>query len=101
MKCPFKLPIKKVVTHVTEAGVKYQVQIVEGKRALAAYLTKDEADYIAQAINDHEGREKLAEACDHAYSFMICVTNLDNEENLKWQENVTEELKQALEAEKE
>ena len=54
MKCPFELPIKKVVTHVNEAGCKYQVQIVEGKRALAAYLTKDEANYIVATINSHE-----------------------------------------------
>ena len=61
MECPFELPVKKAVTHVTEAGCKYQVQIATGKRALAAFLTKDEADYIVQAINCHE---KLVEALD-------------------------------------
>ena len=56
---PFELPVKKTVTHATEAGVKYQVQVVEGKRALAAFLTKEEADYIVQAINSHELHKKL------------------------------------------
>ena len=37
MKCPFKLPVKKV----------------------GPFLTKDEADYIVQTINSHE---KLARA---------------------------------------
>ncbi len=91
MGCPFELPAKREFTHVNEAGVKYKVVI--GERAIASYLTKDEADYIVQAIN---GYEKFKEACDHAYSFMISVSNLDNNENLKWQEDVTEELKQAL-----
>ena len=51
MKCPFELPTKKEVTHVTEAGVKYK--IVAGKHTIAAFLSKDEADYILQAINSH------------------------------------------------
>jgi len=67
MKCPFEIPVKKVVTHVTEVGVKYQIQITEGKRALAAYLTKDEADYIVQAINSHE---KLEEALKNVKAFL-------------------------------
>jgi len=54
MECPFELPVKKAVTHVTEVGCKYQVQTKAGKRALAAFLTKDEADYIVQAINSYE-----------------------------------------------
>ena len=92
MECPFELPAKREFTHVNEAGVKYKVVIEE--RAIASYLTKDEADYIVQVINSHK---KLTEACSHSYNFMICVSNLDNEENLKWQEDITEELKQALE----
>jgi len=59
MGCPFELPVKKTVTHVTEAGVKYQVQTVKGKRALAAFLTKEEADYIVQAINSHDKLIKI------------------------------------------
>ena len=52
---------------------------------------------ISSLMYDHK---KLVEACNSAYSFMISVSNLDNNENLEWQENVTKELKQALEAEK-
>ncbi len=52
MKCPFDLPAKREFTHVNEAGVKYKVVI--GERAIASYLTKDEADYIVQAINCYE-----------------------------------------------
>lgn len=95
MRCPFKLPVKKIVKRP------YANPYIEDNEGKELCMCQDEveADYIVQAINSHE---KIVEACDHAYSFMICVTNLDNEENLKWQENVTEELKQALkEAEKE
>ena len=52
MKCPFELPTKKEVTHVTEAGVKYKV--IAGTLVIAAFLSKSEADYIVQAVNSHE-----------------------------------------------
>ena len=51
MKCPFELPAKKEVTHVTEVGVKYKVFV--GKLAIAAFLSKEQANYIVQAINSY------------------------------------------------
>ncbi|KKK88941.1 hypothetical protein LCGC14_2738120 [marine sediment metagenome] len=64
MKCPFDLPAKREFTHVNEAGVKYKVVI--GERAIASYLTKDEADYIVQAINSYKKHEKLVGALKNA-----------------------------------
>ena len=52
---------------------------------------KAHGDYVA-----YEDYEKLVEVCNHAYSFMICVDNLDNNKSLEWKEEVTKELKQAL-----
>jgi len=69
MKCPFELPVKKTVTHVTEAGVRYQIQLTEGKRALAAYLNKEEADYIVHAINNYESMKEFIEETDNAESY--------------------------------
>ena len=94
MKCPFELPVTKIYSQILCCfGISDKVRNV-----IVDSVSEDEADYIVHAINSHK---KLEKACDHAYGFMICVTNLDNEENLEWQENVTEELKQALkEAEK-
>ena len=67
--------------------------IDEDGKHICLVVDKPDRDYIIKVVNSHE---KLMEACDHAYSFMICVNNLDNNETLKWQENVTEELKQSL-----
>ena len=58
MKCPFELPIEKKVTHVTEAGVKYKV--IAGTLVIAAFLSKSEADYIVQAVNNHDRLEEFA-----------------------------------------
>jgi len=93
MKCPFELPVKKKPYKDVLDCEWYEI-LNANCITFVSQLTESQAAYIVQTINCHE---KLLEACDHAYSFMICVTNLDNEENLKWQENVTEELKQALE----
>ncbi len=85
MKCPFELPAEKYEP----------MKIIRDKKGdfICGYEDDEDADYILQTINSHE---KLVRASDHAYGFMICVSNLDNEENLEWQEKVAEELKQAL-----
>ena len=89
MKCP-EFTLKEVDLH------KWRIFFQDSLMGETSFPVPSEkiGRCIVQAINSHK---KLVEASDHAYSFMICVTNLDNEENLEWQEDITKELKQALE----
>ena len=56
MKCPFELPVRAI-----EQSKKLGIFCVRAanQKAVAEILTKDEADYIVQAINSHKLHKKL------------------------------------------
>lgn len=65
MKCPFELPVRRT-QHPDIHGL-FRIR-ARSQMPLAKNLTKDEADYIVQAINSHESQEKLEVVVRHLVS---------------------------------
>ncbi len=54
MGCPFELPVKRVKGSVQESLSKEFYNIEDSILIIAQKMTKEQADYIVQAINSHE-----------------------------------------------
>ncbi len=73
MKCPFELPVKAIYLYTGAFGPQYRFDDSEGNELLSISISKEQADYIVQAINCHE-KFKIASA--KAYEG-LCINDPD------------------------
>lgn len=66
--------------------------VLSGK-IMARDIHRDHAIDICRRWNSHKA---LVEACEHTYSFLISVHDLDDKEALNWRDAVKEEIEAAL-----
>ena len=102
MECPFELPVKAIHLYTGAFGPQYRFEHGQyGNKLFSISISKEQADYIVQAINSHE---KLVDVCRNALT-SLAITKLPRLDDGVASDNdiikiVISSLQQALEADK-